>query len=266
LKGSNSMPINLFKNNEEFLSILSLIDSGEVEFANKDQIYELANSLDVDPYHFFLGNKTFPIFYYNKHVLYKLLPLACYQTDSIGHVKHDIHLKTELISEALNNNDFEKAFLFIDKSIRFDSYVELFDLIPEEKKYDIFLDLYTSAEYGFGDFRIDAIKQIFEYRKFSKKKKSIRKRLKRVANQEGYIEIFRGVGKLSTPAREGLSWTINLEKAYFFAYRFQDPHGKVYKAKVHVSKVLEFITERNESEILVLPENIINIEELKEKK
>lgn len=263
------MSIQLFKDHhtsaeEAFLPVLTAINmkwnTNSVELPNDTQVREVASYLGVNPEHLFVTDNEFlPYFYCHKHVWCDLDTMDLEQIKSMR-VKERIQQLARLTSQLLGNNNFETAFFHIDKRLYFFSYQELFDTIPDDIKYDLFLDLYMQSEYGFRDLQPEALERIFSYRQFSKKKQSIRKKLKAITRSDGYITIYRGVGTLSTPIIEGYSWTTDIKIARFFANRFND--GLVYKGKVHISKVVDYITHRSESEVLVIPRNVMDIERL----
>ena len=61
---------------------------------------------------------------------------------------------------------------------------------------------------------------------------------------------------------EGNSYTLSKEKAIWFANRFGKGKGYVNKYKIHIKHILAFITDRNEAEIVALPEDVILLEKL----
>ncbi len=74
------------------------------------------------------------------------------------------------------------------------------------------------------------------------------------------VTVYRGVGKHGKV--NGLSWTLDLEKAKWFANRFE-PVG-VYKAKINKKYVLAYFNGRNEHEIVLDYRKLTDIEEVSE--
>lgn len=66
------------------------------------------------------------------------------------------------------------------------------------------------------------------------------------------ITIYRGVGSHSR--RDGLSWTIDKEKAVWFSKRFSE--GYILHGTVDKKDVLAFFDDRNEKEIIVSPKKV----------
>jgi hypothetical protein len=75
------------------------------------------------------------------------------------------------------------------------------------------------------------------------------------------IDIFRGVSHKD--ALEGLSWTTSREKAEWFAHRASRIQGGrpiLASAKVHKTDVLAHFLGRNELEIVVMPEDLMELD------
>lgn len=139
----------------------------------------------------------------------------------------------------------------MDKHVQFTAYQTLYDLIPHHIKFDIFIGAYSIAEDGFDHLSHDAIKEIAEYRHFSTAAKTLLRRLAVAPDRHRYISIFRGQGSLSQPVQEAMSWTTSLKTAQWFANRFESGH--VCQARVKISDIIAYITDRDDSEVMGLP-------------
>ncbi len=81
-----------------------------------------------------------------------------------------------------------------------------------------------------------------------------------LANMGATITAYRGVRaqtekRAIRSVRAGYSWTVNRERAVWFAKRFEGIHGKAFVAEAHIPRdaILAYLTERKEDEILVRP-------------
>ena len=74
------------------------------------------------------------------------------------------------------------------------------------------------------------------------------------------ITVYRGTGK---GARHllGLSWTLDYEKAKWFATRW-NKKGVIYKGKILKENVLAYFSRRNESEVVIDVGKLIDVEEV----
>lgn len=71
--------------------------------------------------------------------------------------------------------------------------------------------------------------------------------------------VYRGL--MEDAKVEALSWTLDLDRAIWFAKRW-NRHGKVYKAKAKKKDMLVYLSDRNESEIVIDYHNLTDIEEV----
>lgn len=60
-----------------------------------------------------------------------------------------------------------------------------------------------------------------------------------------------------------LSWTLDENVAQWFAQRYGE-QGTVYQAQIHKDHIYAIFTGRNESEVIVDPKHLINIEPVKD--
>lgn len=76
------------------------------------------------------------------------------------------------------------------------------------------------------------------------------------------IAIYRGLGKLNATNIKALSWTLNPDRAKWFANRFDFGAGnaKVYRAKIKRKYVFAYYNERKEEEVIVDYHKLQNIE------
>ena len=69
---------------------------------------------------------------------------------------------------------------------------------------------------------------------------------------EDPLIVYRGVTSYNADNVRALSWTLDREKAEWFAHRFGEK-GTVYEAKIDKAHVYAFFSSRNESEVIVDP-------------
>lgn len=123
---------------------------------------------------------------------------------------------------------------------------------PSESLYRAFLKCYVSCDYGINQFPINLIKKI----KKCKTKQQKQATQKNLSSYPSIITIYRGEGNLSTPWNQSFSWTTNINKAYFFASWRSSENSRIITATIKKENVIEFVTERNEFEIIADPDNV----------
>jgi len=80
---------------------------------------------------------------------------------------------------------------------------------------------------------------------------------------ESPVTVYRGVTSYNAKNIRALSWTLNYETAKWFATRFGE-NGTVYEAQVDKDRILALFNGRNESEVIVNPRYLMNIEPVNE--
>ena len=74
------------------------------------------------------------------------------------------------------------------------------------------------------------------------------------------ITIYWGVTSYNADNEKALSWTLDYDKAEWFAKRFGEA-GIVYEAQIEEAHILAYFNRKNESEIIFDPEYLLAIEE-----
>lgn len=164
-----------------------------------------------------------------------------------------IKVRKEYILKALENREFGKILFLMDKPYRLEVFKTIFEIIPDEDKYNLFIELYITSEYGFNSISKSFWEKVLRY----KPNKSF--------DLPREITIYRGEGKLSTPKEMAYSWSLDKKVGEFFQNRFVldgEPKGKLYKAKVKTCDIIDYLTDREESEILVEYRYLYNVEEV----
>ncbi|MCY0894650.1 MAG: hypothetical protein OWR52_14295 [Acidibacillus sp.] len=135
-------------------------------------------------------------------------------------------------------------------------YKSVFFDIPDHEQYDAFIYVYSNLKIGVGKIDNYYIEKALSKKHLSNRSSTLLERLEGLYDSNGYLVIYRGAGKPSSPLDETLSWTLDFYQAIHFAKRI---YGRIYQAKVHYSKVIEYITELGESEILVYPSDVLEV-------
>lgn len=76
---------------------------------------------------------------------------------------------------------------------------------------------------------------------------------------EDPVTVYRGVTSYNADHVRAMSWTLNYDVAKWFAHRFGE-EGTVYQAQINKEHILALFNGRNESEIIVDPQDLIGIE------
>jgi hypothetical protein len=197
--------------------------------------------------------------YYKDYVYLSFFSFSCEHINRIGLTLDAYRKQIENIRRMREEKDFQNYFFLLEKQIRFQVFIDLYDEIPDEQKYDVFMDIYRRGEYGFSIFKPELIRDVMKYKHLSSEYSApMSERLKSWIDADGYVPIYRGEGSESTPVDQAYSWTLEYRVALFFATRFGS-RGPIYHAKVHVDDIIEYMPKRNEEEVLVFYDTLQDV-------
>lgn len=224
----------------------------KINLPTNTEVEQIAKFLDIkeDFLYFNPGFVLNPFYYYSDFLIIEIQVFSMEYIQMVQ-MKKRIEQWEQRIKNCINEKDFERLFHLLDKRVLFDAYKTLYKQIPNNEKFEIFMDLYVRSEYGFQYFEKEFIKEIFSHRKSNKNMHE----LKEKADKDGYVSIYRGQTSKSSSMEKAYSWTTSYETAEFFANRF-DSDGEVLEAKVHINDVVDYLLSRGEEEIIILPETI----------
>jgi HD-GYP domain-containing protein (c-di-GMP phosphodiesterase class II) len=266
---------NIFKkakeaiNTEDLISITVLEDENKKQYYNQrlkidiphfDTIKKGINFLEENISNFYFSEKgLFHFFYFKMPVLIEIHSFDI-EALKIMNIKENIAYNLDKAEKMLKDKNFKSLFLIIDQRIVFSAFKEYFNLISNNEKFDVFMRIYINLDYGFHYLDNDFIEEIFSFRTedFNEKLKND---LKRIIKEEDIITIYRGESTESKNINEAFSWTTDINIAAFFATRF-NVYGRIYKAKIKTEDIINYIDKRDESEIIIKPKDLIDVENL----
>ena len=82
--------------------------------------------------------------------------------------------------------------------------------------------------------------------------------LRQLQELDETVTIYRGVTPYNQKNIKALSWTLDRDKAEWFAHRFGED-GTVYEAQIDKEHILALFTGRNEAEVIVDPRQLKEI-------
>ena len=163
-------------------------------------------------------------------------------------LKYYTYYDDESFEKLYKKDDLSGMLFAIHKRDVIQAYKDVFEYLTDDMKYKSFLNVYTRAEYN---FRTLTIKILEELKRL--KPNSVIQKLSKYTDDKGFITIYRGECTKSTSLNKSLSWTLDKEKAEWFARRFllTGETGTVYTAKANIKNVIGFYSGREESEVII---------------
>ena len=157
--------------------------------------------------------------------------------------------RKKYIERMFKERNFGGILAMIPKPYRMDYYELLYKFMDNKERYELFIDVYSSMEYGFNQIDKDFLKEVLSLNP------------NKSYDFPNEVTIYRGEGDKSTPIEDAFSWTLSIDTAKWFAKRLGS-EGKLYKAKVKKENILCYIEDRGEHEVLALYDDIYDIEQI----
>lgn len=158
--------------------------------------------------------------------------------------------KKEKIAEAKAKPDWERYVFLHERPFRFQAFIEHMHKMSNRTYWRLLADVWTDAEGCGVNFRW--WRTCFNSSRPNRERLMLAKERAKLAALPDTFTIYRGA---EPRHRKGLSWTIDREKAEWFARRFQRG-GKVYSATARKVDVIAYFDCRGESEIVIDPEEL----------
>ena len=121
---------------------------------------------------------------------------------------------------------------------------------PNPKLYAAFLSVYTLCNCGAHLLGEKALGRLVMC-KSEKQKAETKRKLRQFSGD--VVTVYRGQASQSTPYEKACSWTTDINKAYFFASWRSAEDSRILTGTVRKDQILDYINDRNEKEVLVLP-------------
>ena len=168
--------------------------------------------------------------------------------------------KVEMSRKAWDKEDWSKFIILHEKPYRAEALYECSKNIDSDKKYwELAISVFEESENVYQNMAIWT--KIFG----NKKRRDALLKLPEVHRKDeipcspdknGYIKVYRGYH--SNRGQRGISWTLSLDKAEWFANRFQQDNPIVVEALVHIDNIVFYTNNRNEQEVVIEdPANVL---------
>lgn len=221
----------------------------------------------------------FPLFpgsielvYFDDICLYNI-PVHRINYDTVEEYKNKFIEYEKVFYRAYEDGKYDDVSKYFDQKFQPLVFNIFYSKMQNEDKFKNFIEMYKTCNYVLNKLPLKTIREIY---KFAPKELLEKRKYSSLADCDGYINIYRGVGSKSSKGSKAISWTTDKEIAKWFANRFNRV-GKVISGKIHIDDVVfifreemqyfindeENSYEEKEKEVIVRPEKVIVIEENK---
>ena len=155
---------------------------------------------------------------------------------------------------SLQNPDKDKIFSYLynqDDGIRSQLLAEYIRRSsPSPELFDLFQMLYTVTDYNAGEYGTDLLQKLA----FCRSDAQIQKIHNALADYPEELIVYRGEAEGNTDHRKAISWSLDINTAFFFACRQGDRnHARIIRAKIHKKDVFALNLDSREKEVLAIP-------------
>ena len=197
-------------------------------------------------------------FYYDKDKLI-LFPVHLYGRQALkpfDEFGKEIVERAKAIEEAMEKSNFYPSLMVLNDKMR----MEMLNLLIEKDKikdgYSLFKGFYQTSDYGCSELTLETVRKL-KAMKTEEHQKETDGYLKDLPDK---ITVYRGEGDRSAKWQNTVSWTTDINIANFFASRMVGRNAKIHIAEVDKKDIIDYFD--NESECIILPENIRIIDQI----
>ena len=161
--------------------------------------------------------------------------------------------KLEMLEKAKKDENWSKYVFLRERPYRLNAFLDIAKKLNHEKFWDLFMDIWSDSENIYQN-KLFWRETILMYQP--------KPAFDLVMNKEDLetfnalpdeFAIYRGTNRSEDEDTDSLSWTIDREKAQWFANRLNHDNPKVLERTIKKEEVLAFYNGRGESEIIVYP-------------
>ena len=227
---------------------------------NLDKIKEIAIMfLYLDPTY---TDIKLPIFI--SHPFFESSILMDYETHEMYNIfeNKEMFEKNRTMMKELIKKDksAQSIFLMIRKPYQLTFFKYVKEYLSEKDFAKLLISSWTLTEFNSNDKNVTKNEFISWFKKANKYYMMDESEIKVFNDLPENITIYRGVG--DRKYKNGISWTLDKEKAIWFSKRFDFHDKHVYQGMVSKNDILAYIDQCNEQEIIVDPKTIKNIGEI----
>ena len=184
-----------------------------------------------------------------------------------AHVNQYFQYKKRAVAEARNSQEWTKYIYLHERPYRVDAFSSIEENLSDEQYWELLETVWTDSENIYQNYEMWlGLLESERPERILMTTEEFRSALTMPTGEGGFageLTIFRGYQEdpeyYDRPGMEGLSWTLNIEKAVWFARRLQfgGRTPMLATAKVQRDDIIAFIMSREESEIIANPEHLI---------
>lgn len=157
--------------------------------------------------------------------------------------------KQAYVRRSLKERDFERFVFIHERPYRLQAFLVIEKDLEDERYWKLASSIYQDSENIFQNFQ--TWKKIWKTDRAGRFNTMDEEERKTLEDMPKELTIYRGTKYRSSAY--SLSWTIDRDRAVWFARRFRSGNGYLAETIISKTNVLAYLANRNESEIVCLP-------------
>ncbi len=206
-----------------------------------------AAGLNPDDFYFNPNSKKLPYCYYRGMLL---LDIEAIHNKLAELTTLITRLEQDLV-ESVAKRDFSRFLALIDQRLAPDLFMEVFNFIPDQDKYPLFERIWRFNEDSHTVFSEAFIKKISKYKGVTSTKP--------VADEKGYVQVYRSQDYGEPSPRQASSWTTDVNIAIIHALPLKPVPG-IYQGLIHLDHVIAYDSAKSKKELIVKPLKVEQLE------
>lgn len=162
-------------------------------------------------------------------------------------VNERLKAKTQAAEEALAKRDYSSFIFLHERPYRFEAFVRAMDKMKDKEYWELLGDAWVDSENLWQN--LPRWKKLLQSTRKGREFFMQEEERNFLNSLPETVKIFRGY--IPSKNKGGLSYTLNEEKAHWFANRFGGK-GEVHVRTIKKSKIFAYLSRRDEDEIIAL--------------
>jgi len=162
-----------------------------------------------------------------------------------AHANYIYEQKKEDLIKAVLHREYSKIIFLHERPYRLDAFIKIAADIPDSKYWSLLASIWTDTENGWQN--LEQWRALFNSDRPARNYLMDEDEYATLQNLPDTVEIYRGCQKRIN--EDGISWTLNRDKAEFFANRFTK-QGIVLTKQINKSDIIAVFNNRGEAEII----------------
>lgn len=164
--------------------------------------------------------------------------------------------KKEMEEQIRIQKDAHSIFFRITNPYKLTFFKYVQEYLSEEDFAKILISCYTLTEFTSNNTNVSKTEMLQFFKKAKKEYLMDEEELEKYNSLPEQVEIYRGVG--DPKYKYEFSWTLDYNKAEWFANRFDSDTPTIYSCLINKKDIITYIDSRGESEVIVNAKNLKN--------